>query len=136
MKLCGHQYLEGFVVDEGFNVGHAIGPSLYDVASVELLLHVEEHLAATVDLGTVPRDVEPTGIVEAVVHVESVEAYVFCEVEQLILRVLLGVIRWDDIRVMSSGASICGQNNAHRAVARVSLVISESSVQTNKRITR
>ena len=64
------------------------------------------------------------------------EAYVFCEVEQLILRVLLGVIRWDDIRVMSSGASICGQNNAHRAVARVSLVISESSVQTNKRITR
>lgn len=63
MKFCGHQYLEGFVVDEGFNVGHATGPSLHDVARVELVLLIEEHLAATVDLAAVLRDVEPTGIV-------------------------------------------------------------------------
>ena len=121
------KYLEGFVVDEGLNFGHAVGHSLQAVASVQLVLHVEEHLAATVELVAVLRNVEPAGVVHAVVHVESVQAHVFCKVVEQILLALHGVIHWDDVGVMFSGANVCG-HNTHHVVATVLLVVSDWSV--------
>ena len=64
------------------------------------MLHVEEHLAATVDLVAILRNVEPAGVVHAVVHVESVQAHVVCKVGEHTLHALRGVIHWDDVGIM------------------------------------
>jgi len=126
LKLCGHHYLEGFVVDEGLDVGQAVGPSLDTVSNKQLVLHVEEHLAATVDLVAIFRNVEPAGVDHAVVHVESVQAHVFCKVGEHTLLALHGVIHWDDVGLMLfRSANVCGQKNTHHAVEAVLLVVSE-----------
>jgi hypothetical protein len=80
LKFDGRKYLEGLVVDEGLHIGHAIGPSLDAVASIHLVKDVKEQLAATVDPVAILRNVEPAGVDHAVVHVESVQAHVFCKV--------------------------------------------------------
>jgi len=126
LKFYGHQYLEGLVVDEGLNIGQAVGPSIDAVSSKQLVLHVEEHLAATIDLVAILRNVEPAGVDHAVVHVESVQAQVLCKVGEHTLLGLHGVIHWDDVGLMLfRGANICGQNNRHHAVEIVLLVVSE-----------
>jgi len=126
LRFYGHRYLEGLLVDESLNVGQAIGPSLDAVTSKQLVLHVEEHLAATVDLVAILRNVEPAGVDHAVVHVESVQAHVFCKVEEHTLLALHGVIHWDDVGVMLfRGVNVCGQNNTHHAVEALLLVVSE-----------
>jgi len=100
LKFYGHQYLERLVVDEGLNIEQAGGPSINAVSSKQLVLHVEEHLAATIDLVAILRNVEPAGVDHAVVHVESVQAHVLSKVGEHTLLGLLGVIHWDDIGLM------------------------------------
>lgn len=90
------------------------------------MLHVEEHLAATIDLVAILRNVEPAGVDNAVVHVESVQAHILCKVGDHTLLGLRGVIHWDDVGLMLfRGANVCGQNNRHHAVEAVLLVVSE-----------
>jgi len=126
LKFYGHKYLERLVVDEGLHIGHADGPSLDGVANIHLVKDVEEQLAATVDLVAILRNVEPTGVDHAVVHVESVQTHVFCKVVEQTLLVLHGVIHWDDVgMLLFRGANICGQNNTHHAVEAGLLVVSE-----------
>jgi hypothetical protein len=62
LKFYGHQYLEGLVVEESLNIGHAVGSSLDAESRKQLVLRIEEHLAATVNLVAIPRNVEPTGV--------------------------------------------------------------------------
>jgi len=126
LKFHGHQYLEGFVVEEGLNIGHAVGSSLDAVSRKQLVLRIEEQLAATVDLVAILRNAEPAGVDHTVLHVESVQAHVFCKVGEHTLLALRGVIHWDDVGMMLfRGANVCGQNNTHHAVEAVLLVVSE-----------
>jgi hypothetical protein len=126
LKFYGRRYLEGLLVDEGLNIGQAVGPSLDAVSNKQLVLHVEEQLAATVDLVAILRNVEPGGVDHAVVHVESVQAHIFRKVGEHTLLAHHGVIHWDDVGMMMiRGVNVCGQNNTHHPVEAVLLIVSE-----------